>query len=142
MCIVFQIPDSRSRMQVPDSFLDRLYKKQYTSVCEDKDWDKYKNIIFSWACGNTDETTIRFLLTKDVDPAFNKDWPLYNACQNGQTEIVKILLTYESVRKNASENRNRSIIAAECEEFTDIVELLLQIPNVAAAVAAVAAALT
>lgn len=118
-------------MQVPSSFLDRIRSNEFESVCNDTNWDTYKDIIFSWVCGNTDEKTVRYFLEKGVDPAYKGDWPLYNASQNGQHEIVKLLLTYESVRIHASANKNRSLLAAECGGYTEIVELLMSLPNVA-----------
>jgi hypothetical protein len=118
-------------MQVPSSFLDRIRANDLDSVCKDETWGTYKNIVFSWVCGHTNETTVRYFLEKGgVDPAYKYDWPLYNACQNGNVEIVKILLTYESVRTHASANKNRSRISAECNEYMEIVDLLLQVPNV------------
>lgn len=116
--------------EVPDFFLINVRAKRFDVVCSHKDWDKYKDIIFSWACGNTDETTVRFLLTKDVNPAYKKDWPLYNACRNGQVEIVKLLLTYTSVCKYATANKNRSLLVAECEEYDSIVDMLKQLEHI------------
>lgn len=118
-------------MQVPSSFLDRIRSKEYESVCSDKNWNTYKDIIFSWVCGHTDEETVKYFLTKGVNPVYKDDWPLYNASQNGQFEIVQILLTYESVRIHASANNNRSLLAAECGEYHEIIALLLTLPNVA-----------
>lgn len=116
---------------LPNSFLSLIDSKQYDALCMHPKWDRYLYRAFIYACGNTDVDTVSFFISKSCDPAYQTDWPLYNACENGQFEIVKYLLTFENVCKNANANKNRCLISAQRLAYTDIEEILLQIPIVA-----------
>jgi ankyrin repeat protein len=129
--ISFHIRDSFQMTTIPDSFVRAIEAKQFDNLSKDPNWTKYKDAIFPWVCAHTDETTVQFFLNNGADPAYKKDNSLYAACTNGNLEIVKILLTYESVQSHAAGHGNRSLITAEQNNYTEIVELLMKIPSVA-----------
>jgi hypothetical protein len=119
-------------MEIPKTFLDSIRAKRFDALTSDPSWSKYKDAVFPWVCAHTDETTVKFFLAQGSNPAYKKDNPLYAACSYNRLDIVKILLTYESVRENAAGRTNRSLISAEQEGHKEIVSALMEIPSVAA----------
>jgi ankyrin repeat protein len=87
--------------------------------------------LLLWACSHADERTVKFLLENGANPAYNDDWPLYCACEYGCTDIVRLLLNVPAVREHAHSNRNRCLISAEREGYTEIVDMLSALPTVA-----------
>ena len=118
-------------MAIPSSFLDSIRTKQFDALTSDLLWTKYKDVVFPWVCAHTDEETVKFFLNMGANPAFKKDCAIYAACSYGQLDIVKILLTYESVRAHVAGRTNRSLISAERADHKEIVSLLMEIPSVA-----------
>lgn len=119
-------------MEIPATFLDSIRAKRFDALTSDPSWSKYRDAVFPWVCAHTDETTVKFFLEQGANPVYKKDNPLYAACSYGRLEIVKILLTYESVRAHAAGRTNRSLISAQQDGYTEIVSALMEIPCVAA----------
>ena len=107
-----------------NSFLQLLRCGNFSAALARSDFPNHHNIALCRSCYDGNYDAILFLLAHGADPAHNVDNPLFKACTAGHTQIVKLLLTYESVRKNKHGVDGRCLEIANVEEYYDIVELL------------------
>ena len=114
-----------------DSFLSLIKAKRFDEAKLSADWSTHRDPALCWACAEGDLATVQWFLSEGADPAFEKNAPLYKACEYGHTVIVKLLLTHKTVVAGACAHKNRCLFAAQREEYDDIESLLLAIPAVA-----------
>ena len=114
-----------------DSFLSLIKAKRFDEAKLSADWLTYRDRTFCWACADGDLARVQWFLAEGADPVFEKNAPLYKACENGHTAVVKLLLTHKTVVAGACAQKNRCLFAAQREEYDDIELLLLAIPAVA-----------
>jgi ankyrin repeat protein len=115
-----------------DSFLSLIKAKRFDEAKQSEGWLKHRDPALCWACAEGDLACVQWFLAEGANPAFEKNAPLFMACEYGHTAIVKLLLGYSAAVAAAHEHRNRCLFAAQREEFEDIEALLLAIPAVAA----------
>jgi hypothetical protein len=94
--------------------------------------NKFLEKEFAKAIADGDYHSFISYIENGADIVAYENGPLYQACEYGHTIIVNHLLTYESVRTRAHMHANRCLIAAQRNEYDDIEEILLALPNVAA----------
>ncbi len=114
-----------------DSFLSLTRGYKLAEARASADWAKYKDHAFCVACADGNLATVQWFLNEGADPAYEKNAPIYKACENGQTAVVKLLLTHKTVVAGACAHKNRCLFAAQRDEYDDIELLLLAIPAVA-----------
>ena len=113
-----------------DSFLSLIRSKR-SDARNSADWLKYRDHAFCVICADGELETVQWFLNMGADPTYLKNAPLWKACENGHTEIAKLLLTHKAVVAGAHEHKNRCLFAVQREEYDDIEALLLAIPAVA-----------
>ena len=106
------------------SFLQLLRDGNYAAALARDDFSLHRNNALCRLCYDGDIDAIKFLLAHGADPAYKVDNPLFRACEAGHTLIVKLLLTYDAVRKNKQGINGRCLEIARAETYDDIVELL------------------
>lgn len=113
-----------------DSFLSLMHYNR-TEARNSANWLKYRDYALCVFCVYGQLEPVQWFLNEGADPTYYQNAPLWNACENGHTEIVKLLLTYNAVVANAHKHKNRCLFAAQRREYDDIEALLLAIPAVA-----------
>lgn len=88
------------------------------------------NELFVWACGIESIHVIRAVHIAGADCAFEDNRPLFAACEYGNLEAVKYLLSFSRVRRLAHSYGNRAYIAAQLHHHSAILEELSKIPAV------------
>ena len=115
------------------TFLTEL-QRNFTRIEHTRsDFASHRDNALVWACGEGELEIATYLIKHGANPAYQNDWPLYSACNNGQEHIVEYLLTFDDVRKNAAANRNRSLLIAQVQEFQEIVVRLKTVPTIVSA---------
>jgi len=113
-----------------DSFLSLVLRNR-TEARNSADWLKHRDHVLVAFCVDGELEPVQWILNEGANPTYYQNAPLWNACENGHTEIVKLLLTHTSVVENAHKHNNRCLFAAQRREYDDIEKILLAIPAVA-----------
>jgi ankyrin repeat protein len=109
-----------------------LNESKISLLVESPDWIRTRDEALCYAAAECSAAVVKTLIEHGANPVFMKDAPLYIACDNNNEDVVRYLLTLPAVCKNASENLNRSLFAAQRNKDSEIEALLLVLPNVAA----------
>ena len=114
------------------SFRLALNAGQTAPLLSNLSWPEFRDQALCYAAAECDANVVKTLIEHGANPTYEKDAPLFMAAENNNVDVVRYLLTIPSVCQLASANKNRSLFAAQRNDYQMIEDLLLSLPHVAA----------
>ena len=105
---------------------------QTAPLLSNPSWPEFRDQALCYAAAECSAAIVQTLIEHGANPIYEQDGPLFMAAENNNVDVVRYLLTIPAVCQLASANKNRSLFAAQRNDYQEIEDLLLSLPNVAA----------